>query len=109
MDLSIPTQIFNNIKHRHVIHLKFEDVFHSLTKLVPNAKAGIWSTSRENVLLHCVSFRYNSTKAQRKKCPYSELFWSVFSHIWTEYLSVFSPNAGKYGREKLRIRPFFTQ
>ena len=21
-----------------------------------------------------------------KKCPYSELFWSVFSCIWTEYL-----------------------
>ena len=20
-----------------------------------------------------------------EKCPYSELFWSVFSHIWTEY------------------------
>ena len=28
-------------------------------------------------------------------------FWSVFSRIWTEYgyLSVFSPNAGKYGPE----------
>ena len=23
--------------------------------------------------------------ALRKKCPYSELFWSAFSHIWTEY------------------------
>ena len=21
----------------------------------------------------------------RKKCPYSEFFWSVFSRIWTEY------------------------
>ena len=21
----------------------------------------------------------------RKKCQYSELFWSAFSHIWTEY------------------------
>ena len=21
----------------------------------------------------------------REKCPYSELFWSAFSHIWTEY------------------------
>ena len=21
----------------------------------------------------------------RKKCPYSELFWSAFSRIWTEY------------------------
>ena len=45
-------------------------------------------------------------------------FWSVFSpHSdwirrdteYTEYLSVFSPNAGKYGPEKLRIRTLFTQ
>ena len=41
----------------------------------------------------------------RKKCPYSELFWSVFSRIWTEYgrdtpyLFVYSLNAGKYGPE----------
>ena len=21
----------------------------------------------------------------RKKWPYSELFWSLFSHVWTEY------------------------
>ena len=24
----------------------------------------------------------------RKKCPYSELFWSVFSRTWTEEYSV---------------------
>ena len=39
----------------------------------------------------------------RKKCPYSELFWSAFfPHLaWirrdTEYLSVFSPDLGKCG------------
>ena len=45
--------------------------------------------------------------ALRKKCSYSELFWSVFSRVPTEYgkilpipyLSVFGPNAGKYGLE----------
>ena len=46
------------------------------------------------------------TLALRKKSPYSELFWSAFSRIFlhsdwirrdTEYLSVFSPNAGKCG------------
>ena len=37
-------------------------------------------------------------KAWREKCPYSEFFWSVFS-----------PNEGKYGPEKLRIRTLFTQ
>ena len=25
------------------------------------------------------------TPLLRKKCPYSELFWSAFSCIWTEY------------------------
>ena len=35
-----------------------------------------------------------------EKCPNTEFFWSVFSRIWTE-ISVFSPNAGKYGPEKL--------
>ena len=34
----------------------------------------------------------------RKKCPYSEFFWSVFSRIWTEC-----------GPEKLRITRVFTQ
>ena len=28
---------------------------------------------------------YNSFLSLRKKCPYSELFWSVFSRIRTEY------------------------
>ena len=41
-----------------------------------------------------------------KRVQIWSLFWSVFSRIWTrirkdtEYLSVFSPNAGKYGPEK---------
>ena len=48
------------------------------------------------------------TDTKREKCPYSEFFWSVVSRFWTEYretpyLSDFSPNAGKYGPEKLRI------
>ena len=34
-------------------------------------------------------------ESQREKCPYSKFFWSVFS-----------PNAGKYGPEKLQIRHF---
>ena len=50
----------------------------------------------------------------RKKCPYLEFFWSVFSRIWAEYgdtpyLFVFSSNVGKYGLEKLRIRTPFMQ
>ena len=34
----------------------------------------------------------------REKSPYSEFFWSVFSHIRTEY-----------GRKRLRIQTLFTQ
>ena len=46
----------------------------------------------------------------RKKYPYSEFFWSVFSRIRTEYGEVYLvQNAGKYGPEKLRIRKIFTQ
>ena len=49
-----------------------------------------------------------------KKCPYSELFWSAFvPHFrhsdWIRRATVFSPNAGKCGTEKLQIRTLFTQ
>ena len=44
----------------------------------------------------------------RERCSYSEFSWSVFSRIWSKYghlpISVFSPDSGKYGTEKLRIR-----
>ena len=46
----------------------------------------------------------------REKRLYSEFFWSVFSRIRSEYrkilyiISIFSPNAGKYRPEKLRIQ-----
>ena len=32
----------------------------------------------------------------RKKCPYSELFWSVFSHIWTEMRENEDQNNSEY-------------
>ena len=49
-----------------------------------------------------------------ENCPYSGFFWFAFSHMWTVYgeilyISVFSPNVGKYGPEKLPIWTFFTQ
>ena len=57
----------------------------------------------------------NTPPTLREKCPYSTFSWSVFSRIWTKYfpytlcLSVFSPNAGKCGQEKLWIWTLFTQ
>ena len=72
------------------------------------------------VLFHCsessdderqqlgIKIKLTQSSPLREKCPYSELFWSPFSRIRTEYreilcispyLSVFSPNAGKCGPE----------
>ena len=51
----------------------------------------------------------------RKKCPNTEFFVVRIFHYsdWirrlTEEISVFSPNTGKYGPEKLRILTIFTQ
>ena len=44
----------------------------------------------------------SSYKTLRKKCPYSEFFWSAFSRIWTEYEKVFriSPDSVQL-REKV--------
>ena len=42
--------------------------------------------------------------------PHSDWIRSISPYsVNTEYISVFSPNAGKYGPEKLRIRTLFTQ
>ena len=47
----------------------------------------------------CLTYKIqNSSLTLREKCPYLELFWSVFC-----------PNAGIYGLEKLQIRTRFTQ
>ena len=45
-----------------------------------------------------ITDKKEKTITLHEKCPYSEFFWSVFS-----------PNMGKYGPEKLRIRTLFTQ
>ena len=39
--------------------------------------------------------------ALHKKCPYSKLFWSAFSHIWTEYGEIQS----KCVKMRTRITP----
>ena len=48
--------------------------------------------------------------ALREKLPYSDIFWSVFFRIQSEYgeLRSFFPYSGKYGPENLRIRTLFT-
>ena len=54
------------------------------------------------------------TPSTSKKCLYSELFYFIFPCVQTQYreikyLSVFSPNAGKYGPEQLRIQKLFME
>ena len=67
------------------------------------------------ILVHWVEIVHAEVGALCEKCQYSRFFWFVLSRIWTEYgeipyLSVFTPNAGKYGpEEKLQIRTFFKQ
>ena len=57
-------------------------------------QSSIYATISQVVKPLKVSEKYSL----HEKCPYSEFFWSVFS-----------PNAGKYGTEKLRIRIVFKQ
>ena len=66
--------------------------------------------------LHAINQRCQNSRL-RENCPYSELFWSGFSRIRTEYgemrviqsLSVYNLNARKCGPEDLGIRTLFTQ
>ena len=45
-----------------------------------------------------------SPKSLLEKCPYSELFWSVFSSIWTEYGEIRSIQS-KCGKIRTSITP----
>ena len=51
------------------------------------------------------------SKSLRKNCPYLELFWSVFSRIWTEYgISPYSVRLWESADHKPPITDtFFTQ
>ena len=57
--------------------------------------------------LYVVIYTNIRTKSLREKCPYSELFWSKFSFIRTEYGEIFNPNTGKYGPGKTRYLDTF--
>ena len=57
MDLFIRMKVIYNAKYRHAIRLKFRYKFlTSLIKLVLKAKASIYSTVKENLLLYCPKF-----------------------------------------------------
>ena len=57
MDLSLQIKIIYNVKHLHVIRLKFGDqCLTFLSKLVLEGKASISSTVKENIVLHCRRF-----------------------------------------------------
>ena len=57
MDLTIQMKIFNNVKHRHEICLKFGDkLLISLTMLGCEAKVSICSAIKENLISYCRKF-----------------------------------------------------
>ena len=57
MDLPIQIRIIYNVKHLHVIRLKFGDrCLTFLSKLVLEGKASISSTVQENLVLYCRRF-----------------------------------------------------
>ena len=74
----------------------------------------MYKATRLDLILLKISKDLRLGQTLREKCPYSEFFRSLFSRIRidtdsTPYLSVFSPNAGKYRPEKNKIRTLFTQ
>ena len=59
---------------------------------------------KHDFIHHHVFFRFRWRFLLRKKCPYSEFFWSVFSRILTEYsISVYLRIQSKYGKIQTRI------
>ena len=57
MDLPIQIRIIYNVKHLHVIRLKFGDqCLTFLSKLVLEGKASISSAVKENLVLYCRRF-----------------------------------------------------
>ena len=44
---------------------------------------------------------------QRKKCPYSEFFWCILSHIWTEYRGNADHKNSDYGHFSHNFTVFY--
>ena len=83
------------LQSRNALQLKFlHEIFHNSKSVIATLR--IVKIEKSELTLHILYFHV--TLQFHEKCPYLKFFWSVFS-----------PNAGKYGPEKLRIRTLFTQ
>ena len=56
------------------------------------------------LILHVIYFFKLDLNPLREKCLYSELFWSVFSRIWTEYGEIESFQYGYFTEHAVRMR-----
>ena len=96
-------------KHTHTYTHTHTPHTHTQTSELIWMKLITYENQIKTIQIHVNNNFYHQTSATGKlslrgKCPYSELFWSVFFRIQIEYRFVFSPNARKYGPAKLWTR-----
>ena len=71
---------------------------------ITNISNTVMSHLKNIIIATCVSIKKNQQALLREKCPYSELFWSAFSHIRIEYREI--QNISPYSvRMRTRITP----
>ena len=88
--------------------LRGKDAFKQLYYIPANALT-------ENAVLLRPHTNLSSTFPQREKCPNPEFFWSIFSHIWTEYGDLLAKSQysarmrEQKGQKKLQIQTHSAQ
>ena len=103
------SQQVKEYKHTHTYTHTHTPHTHTQTSELIWMKLITYENQIKTIQIHVNNNFYHQTSATGKlslrgKCPYSELFWSVFFRIQIEYRFVFSPNARKYGPAKLWTR-----
>ena len=98
--------LFHGINTRNLV--KTVEIDSTIKILRTFLKGRVWQHCDSCYFSYFIVFPHVH-QSLRKKCPCSHFFWSVFSRVRIENLSILTLNARKYGVEKLRIRTLFTQ